>query len=87
MMLPVRAYPLLVMEDRADDVHCSRLEPLAVVAFLKFHLISFVPDYMKPPGLLVHRRGGKPDTLHAVVQLFLFNTRRLKAPTAISRFY
>ena len=51
MMLSVRAYPLLVVENGADDIHRSCLEPLAVVTLLKFRLVSLVFNYMESSHL------------------------------------
>ena len=45
MMLTVRAYPFFVVENRTDNVHRRRSEPLAVIALLQLHLVGFVLDY------------------------------------------
>ena len=87
MMLAIGSNPLFVMQDRGNDNNRSRSKPFTVVALADFLPVLPTTDYTEHPRLLIDSGGSKPNTLHDIVQFFLFNTRRLIVPTAISSLY
>lgn len=74
--LSVLAHPLLIVEDRGDDIHRGCGEPFPVVAFTQFALAFLALNDAEAPGLLVYGRWCEAHAFLYILQLlFTYSLR------------
>jgi hypothetical protein len=83
MTLTVLAHPLLIVEDRCDDIHRCCSEPFPVIAFTEFALAFLALNDAEAPRLFVYGRWCEAHTFLDILKLFYGKWRYIKIDTHI----
>jgi hypothetical protein len=85
--LSVLAYPLLIVEDRCDDIHWGCSEPFPVIAFTEFVLAFLALNDAEAPRLFVYGRWCEAHTFLDILKLLVADCLCGVVSAAITVFY
>ena len=85
--LSILAHPLLIVEDRRNDIHRGSGKPFPVVALTQLALAFLALDDAEAPWLLIYGRRCEAHTFLYILQLLFADSLRGVISAAVTVFY